>query len=250
MVVPMESKHDCTQDLDPRFTFCSLFVHAGNELACAAALRVSETPGQVYNPLFIHSRQGCGLTHLIHAIGNDIIKSNPGMSVLYANQSMLYFMLINAIKANNADKLRREIRSVDVFLVDDVQSFAGERRWEEEFIHTFDALFERGKQIVVSADCFPTEIPNLDVHLQERFQSGLVADLHSPDQESRVEILKLKSSLGGLDLPGDVIQFLAASIDTNVSDLESAMIRVLARASIEHVPVSVDLAKKILESNR
>lgn len=234
---------------DPRLTFESYVVHDGNQLAHAAASRIAISQDSVYNPLFIHGRVGLGKTHLLHAIGNHLINNNSGKKVLYVSIDSLMVQFANSIIFNNVNDFKNNFRYVNVLLVDDINLIVEKRGTQEELFHIINDRCKANKQVIFSSERCPSEIVNLDERLRKQFESGMVVDLHPPNRDSRIDILKLKSNLGGLDLPDDVIQFLADAIDTNVRELEGAMVRILAVASIENVPVSVELARKTIFSD-
>ena len=232
--------------LDPRYTFDSFVVGSCNQFAHAAAARVADAPATVYNPLFIHGGVGLGKTHLLHAIGNQLLASRPAMKVQYLSSEKFMIQMIDALRNQRVHDFKEQFRSVDVLLVDDIQFIAGKKSTQEEFFHTFNALYEANHQIVLSSDRFPAEMEFLEERLRSRFGCGLLADIQAPDLETRVAILKKKAAIEGMDLQDDVAFFLADAIQTNVRELEGALIRVLAMASMEQEPVTLSLVMESL----
>jgi chromosomal replication initiator protein len=210
-------------------------------------MAVANNPATTYNPLFIYGGVGLGKTHLVNAIGNAIIKKNPEMRVCYYTSEKFMNELINSLRYAKMDEFRNKFRSMDVLLIDDVQFIAGKERTQEEFFHTFNALYESHKQIVVTSDKFPKEIPGLEERLRSRFEWGLIADIQPPDVETKQAILKMKAEQNGIELPEDVSQFLAASVSSNVRELEGFLIRIGAYASLTSTPVSLIMAREILK---
>jgi len=208
---------------------------------------VFPSPTPTYNPLFIYGGVGLGKTHLVNAIGNAIIKKNPGMRVCYYTSEKFMNELINSLRYAKMDEFRNKFRSMDVLLIDDVQFIAGKERTQEEFFHTFNALYESHKQIVVTSDKFPKEIPGLEERLRSRFEWGLIADIQPPDVETKQAILKMKAEHNGIELPEEVTQFLATSVSSNVRELEGFLIRIGAYASLTSTPVSLAMAREILK---
>ncbi|MEO5349457.1 MAG: chromosomal replication initiator protein DnaA [Magnetococcus sp. YQC-3] len=232
--------------LDPRYTFDSFVVGGCNQFAHAAAARVADAPATVYNPLFIHGGVGLGKTHLLHAIGNHLLESRPSLKVQYISSEKFMTQMIDSLRFQRVHDFKELFRSVDVLLVDDIQFIAGKKSTQEEFFHTFNALYEANHQIVLSSDRFPAEMEFLEERLRSRFGWGLVADIHAPDLETRVAILKKKAAVEGMDLQDDVAFFLADAIQTNVRELEGALIRVFAMASMEKEPVTMSLVMESL----
>ena len=232
--------------LDPRYTFDSFVVGSSNQFAHAACARVADAPVQVYNPLFIHGGVGLGKTHLLHAIGNHLVETKPELRVLYISSEKFMTQLIDSLRFKRVHDFKDNFRSVDVLLVDDIQFIAGKKATQEEFFHTFNALFDARKQIILSSDSFPADIEHLEERLRSRFSWGLVADIHPPDLETRVAILKKKAAMEGMDLQDDVAFFLSEAIQTNVRELEGALIRVFAMASLEKEPVTMALVRDSL----
>ncbi len=234
--------------VDGRYTFDSFVVGSCNQFANAAAARVADAPSTAYNPLFIHGGVGLGKTHLLHAIGNALLRSQPTLKTLYLSSEKFMTQLIDSLRFKRVHDFKENFRSVDVLLVDDIQFIAGKKATQEEFFHTFNALYEANKQIVMSSDSFPAEIEHLEERLRSRFGCGLVVDIHPPDLETRMAILKKKAAVEGMELQDDVAFFLADAIHTNVRELEGALIRVFALASLEQEPVTMALVKDSLRN--
>jgi chromosomal replication initiator protein len=210
-------------------------------------MAVANNPATTYNPLFIYGGVGLGKTHLINAIGNAILKNNPEMKVCYYTSEKFMNELINSLRYAKMDEFRNKFRSMDVLLIDDVQFIAGKERTQEEFFHTFNSLYDSHKQIVVTSDKFPKDIPGLEERLRSRFEWGLIADIQAPDIETKQAILKMKAEQNGIDLPEEVVCFLANSISSNVRELEGYLIRIGAYASLTATPVSLEMAQDILK---
>ncbi|WP_130470206.1 chromosomal replication initiator protein DnaA [Candidatus Magnetaquicoccus inordinatus] len=232
--------------LDPRYTFASFVVGSCNQFAHAAAARVAEEPAKIYNPLFIHGGVGLGKTHLLHAIGNHLLEHRPSLKVQYISSEKFMTQMIESLRFQRVHDFKELFRSIDVLLVDDIQFIAGKKSTQEEFFHTFNALHETNRQIVLSSDRFPAQMELLEERLRSRFSWGLLADIHAPDLETRVAILKKKAAVEGIDLQNDVAFFLADAIQSNIRELEGALIRVLAMASVEKVPVTMALVVESL----
>ena len=233
--------------LNQRYTFDSFVVGSGNRFAHAASMAVSDTPAKAYNPLFIYGGVGLGKTHLMHAIGHRVLQKTPKAKILYISSEEFTNQLIGAIQNRSTPKFREKYRNVDVLLIDDIHFIAGKESTQEEFFHTFNALYDAHKQIVVSSDRPPKEIQALEERLVSRFEWGLVTDIQPPDFETRIAILKKKSEKETIALPEDVFYFLAEKIKSNIRELEGALIRVVAYAKLIGGNVSVDLAKEILK---
>lgn len=240
--------------LNPKYTFDKFVVGSSNQFAHAASLSVADTPGKTYNPLFIYGGVGLGKTHLMHAIGHAIRQRDRHMRVSYVTSEKFMNELINAIRYDSTESFREKYRSIDVLLMDDVQFLAGKERTQEEFFHTFNALHNDQKQIVISSDCPPREIPTLQERLHSRFEWGLIADIEPPDLETKVAILKRKADLDGIELPDDIAIFIANRIRSNVRELEGSLVRLVAIASLRGVPISKMLAqdamKNVIDSER
>jgi len=233
--------------LNPKYTFDTFVIGAGNRFAHAASLAVAEAPAKAYNPLFIYGGVGLGKTHLMHAIGHYVIEHNPGAKVVYLSSEKFTNEFINSIRDNKADHFREKYRNVDILLIDDIQFLAGKESTQEEFFHTFNALHEDMKQIIISSDRPPKEIPTLEDRLRSRFEWGLITDITPPDLETRIAILKKKARAEGLDMPNEVMLYIANQIDTNIRELEGALIRVVAYSSLINQDINVDLAAEALK---
>ena len=230
-------------NLNPRYTFANFIVGSANRLAHAASLSVAERPGHAYNPLFLYGGVGLGKTHLMHAIGNQVIAKFPRKKVVYATSEKFTNEFITSIQTGKFDDFRARYRRIDLLLIDDVQFIADKERSQEEFFHTFNAVHEDGHQIVLSSDRPPKAIAQLEERLRSRFEGGLLADLTAPDLETRIAILRSKSEEGGVPISGDVIEFVARKIVSNIRELEGALNRVVAYASMGALPITVDLAQ-------
>jgi chromosomal replication initiator protein len=240
--------------LNAKYTFEKYVVGSCNQFAHAAAKATAEAPGATYNPLFIYGGVGLGKTHLMHSIGNSIKMRSPHMRVAYITSERFMNELINAIRFNKTQSFRDKYRSIDVLLMDDVQFMAGKERTQEEFFHTFNTLHNGQKQIVVSSDCPPREIPTLEERLHSRFEWGLIADLEPPDLETKVAILKRKADMDGIDLDDEIAIYIASKVKSNVRELEGSLVRLVAISSMKGVPISKTLAqesmKNILQAER
>ena len=211
-------------------------------------LAVAEAPAKAYNPLFIYGGVGLGKTHLMHAIGHYVIDQNPDAKVVYLTSEKFTNEFINSIRDNKAVEFRNKYRSVDVLLIDDIQFLAGKEQTQEEFFHTFNTLHEESKQIVISSDRPPKEIPTLEDRLRSRFEWGLITDITPPDLETRIAILRKKAKADGLlDIPNEVMTYIANQIDTNIRELEGALIRVVAYSSLVNSDITMDLAADALK---
>ena len=234
--------------LSERYTFDHFVIGKSNELAAAAAHAVSQAPGKVYNPLFIYGDTGLGKTHLMQAIAHDILERNPQIRITFVGTEQFTNELVSAIQTRSNTAFRRQYRETDLLLVDDVHFLKGKEATQEEFFHTFNALYEAGRQIVLTSDRAPSEIAGLESRLVSRFQWGMVADIESPDFEHRVAILKQKAHLDHLEhtIPDDVIRFIAENVRSSVRELEGSIIKLLAYASLKHQDISVDVAREAL----
>ena len=233
--------------LNPRNTFENFVVGPNNQLAHAAALAVAQAPAQAYNPLFIHGATGLGKTHLMHAIGHSVLQRNPDAKIAYLSTEKFTNEYIHAIQENALTKFRQRYRSVDVLLIDDIQFLAGKERIQEEFFHTFNDLFESGKQIILSSDRPVTEIATLEARLVSRFQWGLSADIQSPDLETRVAILRTKAAALKVDLPAPVLEFMAQHIAKNIRRLEGALIKISSYSALTGKAIDLAAAEHLLK---
>jgi chromosomal replication initiator protein len=234
-------------NINPRYTFADFVVGNSNQFCHAAAMRVAEKPGQSYNPLFIYGGVGLGKTHLLHAIGNAVLQRSPSSRVLYMSSETFTNELILALRHAKMEDFKKRLRTIEVLLIDDIQFISGKERTQEEFFHTFNALYSAKRQIVITSDKIPTDIPGIEERLQTRFSWGLTADLQAPDFETRVAILKQKAILEEFHLPHEVSHLIAERISSNVRELEGALTRLHAMSSIQSVPISLDMAKSALK---
>ena len=234
-------------NINNKYTFESFVSGPSNQFAHAAAMAVSNNPATTYNPLFIYGGVGLGKTHIIHAIGNFVLKNNKNLRVCYYSSEKFTNELINSLRHAKMDDFRNKFRSIDILLIDDIQFIAGKKSTQEEFFHTFNALYESHKQIVVTSDKFPKEIPDLEERLRSRFEWGLIADIQAPDTETKQAILKMKADQNKIDLPEEVAYFLASSITSNVRELEGYLIRIGAYSSLTSTPISLEMAKTVLK---
>ncbi|KRM19530.1 chromosomal replication initiation protein [Ligilactobacillus hayakitensis DSM 18933 = JCM 14209] len=234
--------------LNERYTFDTFVVGKGNQFAHAAALGVAEEPGNFYNPLFFYGGVGLGKTHLMHAIGHHMLQNNPNAKVKYVTSETFANDFINSIQKKRQEEFRREYRNVDLLLVDDIQFFADKLGTQEEFFHTFNTLYDEKKQIVLSADRLPNEIKNLQERLVSRFKWGLSVDITPPDFETRIAILRNKAEAEHVTIPDDTLSYIAGQIDSNIRELEGALMRVEAFSSMTKTPISVNLASEALKN--
>ncbi len=248
------SEEPCTSVLNPKYTFDTFVVGNSNRFAHAASLAVAESPAKAYNPLFLYGGVGLGKTHLMHAIGHFILSQNSSLKVLYVSSEKFTNELINAIKDDKNEEFRNKYRNIDVLLIDDIQFIGGKERTQEEFFHTFNALYEANKQIILSSDKPPKDITTLEERLRSRFEWGLIADIQPPDLETRIAILRKKAQLENLEVSNDIMVFIADNIASNIRELEGALNRVIAYSSLTQNEISVELAtealKDILSANK
>jgi chromosomal replication initiator protein len=233
--------------LNPRYTFSNFVVGNSNQFCNAAALRVAENPGGSYNPLFVYGGVGLGKTHLLHAIGNLYLERNPKGRVAYMSSETFTNELIMALRYAKMEEFKSRMRNIELLLIDDIQFMRGKERTQEEFFHTFNALYNAKHQIVITSDKIPSDIPGLEERLQTRFSWGLTADLQAPDFETRVAILKRKASLDNFELPEEVAHLVAENISSNVRELEGALTRLNAVSSLQNLPLSLSLAESALK---
>jgi len=244
---PMPQEEHTAPMLNPKYTFDTFVIGAGNRFAHAASLAVAEAPAKAYNPLFLYGGVGLGKTHLMHAIGHYILEHNPHMKVLYISSEKFTNEFINAIRDNRGESFRNKYRNIDVLLIDDIQFLAGKEQTQEEFFHTFNALHEERKQIVISSDRPPKEIPTLEERLRSRFEWGLITDIQPPDLETRIAILRKKAKAENLHIPNEAMVYIASMIDTNIRELEGALIRVVAYSSLTNQDITTHLAAEALK---
>ncbi len=237
-----------TSNINPRYTFSNFIVGSANRLAHAASLSVAERPGHAYNPLFLYGGVGLGKTHLMHAIGNQVAAKFPRKRVVYATSEKFTNEFITSIQQGKIDDFRARYRRIDLLLIDDIQFIADKERTQEEFFHTFNAIHEDGKQIVLSSDRPPKAILTLEERLRSRFEWGLIADLTAPDLETRIAILRAKAEEGAVPITSDVIEFIARKVVSNIRELEGALNRIVAYASMGAMPISIELAQAVLSN--
>jgi chromosomal replication initiator protein len=235
-------------NINPRYTFANFIVGSANRLAHAASLSVAERPGHAYNPLFLYGGVGLGKTHLMHAIGNQVAAKFPRKRVVYATSEKFTNEFITSIQQGKIDEFRNRYRRIDLLLIDDIQFIADKERTQEEFFHTFNAIHEDGKQIVLSSDRPPKAILTLEERLRSRFEWGLIADLTAPDLETRIAILRAKAEEGAVPITSDVIEFIARKVVSNIRELEGALNRIVAYASMGATPISIELAQAVLSN--
>ena len=233
-------------NLNSKYTFDTFVVGNNNKFAHAAALAVAEAPAASYNPLFIYGGVGLGKTHLMHAIGNEILKNNKNAKVLYVTSEKFTNQLVNAIKDNKNEQFRNKYRTIDVLLIDDIQFIAGKNMAQEEFFHTFNALHESGKQIIISSDKPPKDIQLLEDRLKSRFEWGIIADISNPDYETRLAILRKKAQLDNILIDDEILASIATRIDSNIRELEGTLNKLIAKASLTNSPITMEMAERAI----
>lgn len=238
---------DALSYLNPKYCFETFVVGAGNRFAHAAALAVAEAPAKAYTPLFIYGGVGLGKTHLMQAIGHYVLEHNPHSRVLYITSEKFTNDFISSIRYNKTVEFREKYRKVDILLIDDIQFIAQKEQTQEEFFHTFNTLYESNKQIIITSDRPPKDINTLEDRLRSRFEWGLITDIHPPDLETRIAILQRKANADNMDIPYDVIEYIANQVDTNIRELEGALIRVIAYSSLINRDLTLDLANEALK---
>ena len=235
-------------NINARYTFSTFIVGSANRLAHAASLSVAERPGHAYNPLFLYGGVGLGKTHLMHAIGNQVVAKFPRKRVVYATSEKFTNEFITSIQQGKIDEFRARYRRIDLLLIDDIQFIADKERTQEEFFHTFNAIHDDGKQIVLSSDRPPKAILTLEERLRSRFEWGLIADLTAPDLETRIAILRAKAEEAAVPITSDVVEFIARKVVSNIRELEGALNRIVAYASMGAMPISIELAQAVLSN--
>lgn len=243
---PSEVEDNTVSGFNPKYTFDTFVIGDSNRFAHAASLAVAETPAKAYNPLFIYGGVGLGKTHLMHAIGHFNIRRG-GLKVTYVTSEKFTNELINSLRDRQTDEFRNKYRNMDILLIDDIQFLAKKERTQEEFFHTFNTLYEANKQIIISSDRPPKEIPTLEDRLRSRFEWGLITDIQAPDYETRIAILRKKAQLEQIIVPDETMSYIADKIYTNIRELEGALIRVIAYASLNNVQPTPELASKVLK---
>lgn len=235
------------QNLNPKYVFSSFVVGNSNRMAHAASLAVAESPAKAYNPLFLYGNSGLGKTHLMHSIAHFILDKNPSAKVLYVTSETFTNELILSIQNNKNEEFRNKYRNIDVLLIDDIQFISKKEGTQEEFFHTFNALYESNKQIIISSDRPPKEIKTLEDRLRSRFEWGLIADIQPPDYETRIAILRTKAERDHLEVPDDVMAYIAKNIVSNIRELEGALTRIVAYATLTSQKISLSLAEKSMK---
>ena len=247
MTADKNTENDSARNLNPKYVFDSFVVGNSNRMAHAASLAVAESPAQAYNPLFLYGNSGLGKTHLMHSIGHFILDRNPNARVLYVTSETFTNELINSIQNNKNEEFRNKYRNIDVLMIDDIQFISKKEGTQEEFFHTFNALYESNKQIIISSDRPPKEIKTLEDRLRSRFEWGLIADIQPPDYETRIAILKKKATRDRLIVPDDVMAYIAKNIASNIRELEGALTRIIAFSTLTNQNISITLAENSLK---
>ncbi len=242
-----KKENESARNLNPKYVFDSFVVGNSNRMAHAASLAVAESPAQAYNPLFLYGNSGLGKTHLMHSIGHFILDQDPNAKVLYVTTETFMNEMINSIAINKTEEFRNKYRNIDVLMVDDIQFLSKKEGTQEEFFHTFNALYESNKQIIISSDRPPKEIKTLEDRLRSRFEWGLIADVQPPDYETRIAILRKKAERDHLTVPDDVNAYIAKNISSNIRELEGALTRIVAYATLTNQDISITLAENSLK---
>lgn len=243
-----EFKVDKESGLNPRYTFENFVVGPFNELAHAAGWATTKSPGTVYNPLFIYGGTGLGKTHLLQAIGNEVLKNFPQKKAKYVSSEKFTSAVVASIKNHDIENMKSKYREIDVLIIDDIQFLAGKDKTQEEFFHTFNSLYEKNKQIILSSDRPPKAIPALEERLKSRFEGGMMADISYPDFETRMAILKTKAQEKRADVPDEILEYIATNIQRNIRELEGALNRLTAHQKLTNQPIAVEVAKSLLKN--
>ena len=246
-IIKPEENNDLAKNLNPKYVFSSFVVGNSNRMAHAASLAVAESPAKAYNPLFLYGNSGLGKTHLMHSIAHFILEKNPSTKVLYVTSETFTNELILSIQNNKNEEFRNKYRNIDVLLIDDIQNKTKKEGTQEEFFHTFNALYESNKQIIISSDRPPKEIKTLEDRLRSRFEWGLIADIQPPDYETRIAILRKKADRDHLVVPDDVMAYIAKNIVSNIRELEGALTRIVAYATLTNQDISLELTEKSMK---
>lgn len=245
-VVRVQAKKPENQNLNPKYTFDTFIVGSNNQLAHAASQAVSKKPGQIYNPLFIYGGVGLGKTHLMQAVGNEILKKNPEAKILYVTSERFTNEFVQALSQGKADSFKSIYRNVDVLLVDDIQFLAGREGTQEEFFHTFNALHQNNRQVVMTSDRLPKEIPAIEERLVSRFEWGMIADIQAPDLETRLAILRTKAKEKNYNIEPEILTYIAETIQSNIRELEGALNRLMVYCQLNNTKPTIDQVKNIL----
>ena len=240
------NKNLINSGLNPKYTFDTFVVGSNNKFAQAAAMGVADNPGSKYNPFFIYGGVGLGKTHLMHAIGNQILMNNSNINILYVTSETFTNQLINALRDQATEKFREKYRNIDVLLIDDIQFIANKKSTQEEFFHTFNTLYESGKQIVLSSDKPPKDIELLEDRLKSRFDWGLIADISNPDFETRLAILRKKTQLDNIIIDDEILSAIATRVDTNIRELEGTLNKLIAKASLTGSPITMEMTERAI----